>query len=71
MEDPDQYEAVFLSPSTESWDPYEESYAINEDSYLNSRGGIVYPMSNKTHELIAEADVDAVVVDETQSHITK
>ena len=71
MEDPGQYEAVFLSPDSEYWDPYEESYAINEDSYLNSREGMVYPMPTKTHELILEADVGAVVVDETQSHITK
>ena len=71
MEDPGQYEAVFLSPDAESWDPYEDSYAINEDSYLDSRGGMVYPMPTKTHELITEADVDSLVVDETQSHITK
>ena len=52
MEDPGQYKAVFLSPDAESWEPYEESYAINEDSYLYSRGGMVYPMPTKTHELM-------------------
>ena len=32
---------------------------------------MVYPMPTKDHELIAEVDVDAVVIDETQSHLTK
>ena len=52
MEDLGQYKAVFLFPDAEFWDPYKESYAINEDSYLYSRGGMVYPMPTKTHELM-------------------
>ena len=73
MGDPGQYETVVLSPDAETWDPYDESYALNDDAYLNNRGEMVYPMPAKDHELIAEADVNAinVDVDETQSHLTK
>ena len=55
MEDPGQYEAVFLSPDVNLGTPFLFEY----------QGGMVYPMSTKNHELIAEADVDAVVIDET------
>ena len=73
MEDPGQYETVFLSPDAETWDPYDKSYAINDNGYLNNREELFYTMPAKDHELIAEADVNAidVDVDKTQSHLTK
>ena len=43
MENCDQIEYVFLSPDAETWDPYTQTYALNEESLVDDGGEIVYP----------------------------
>ena len=71
LEDPGSYEAIFLSPDAESWDPYDEPYALNEDSFIDNKVGMIYPTPTQTHELIAEADVDTMAVEESTSEVHK
>jgi hypothetical protein len=54
------YKDVFLSPDAPSWNPYDESYAMNEDSYLNHRGDMAYPRSKPSRDWIGVADVGEV-----------
>ena len=43
MQNCDQIEHIFLSPDAETWDPYSESYSINEDQIVDAGGEMVYP----------------------------
>ena len=43
MQNCDQIEHIFLSPDTETWDPYSESYSKNEDQLVDADGKMVYP----------------------------
>ena len=43
MENCDQIEHVFLSPDAETWDPYTQTYALNEERLIDDGGEIVYP----------------------------
>ena len=39
----DEIEHVFILPDSETWDPYSETYALNEEQLVDSGGEIVYP----------------------------
>ena len=41
------------------WDPYYESYKLNEDSFLDSRGNVEIPSIPIQHTLVADADMSA------------
>ena len=43
MQNCDQIEHIFLSPDAETWDPYSESYSINEDQIVDAGEEMVYP----------------------------
>ena len=43
MQNCDQMEHTFLSPDTETWYPYSESYSINEYQLNDAGGEMVYP----------------------------
>ena len=54
MEHPEEMPHVLLSPDTPYWDPYNKSYAENEDSFTDHRGEMVYPTPRSNHVLIEE-----------------
>jgi len=54
MEHPEEMPHVLLSPDTQYWDPYNESYAENEASFTDPRGEMVYPTPRSNHVLIEE-----------------
>ena len=51
---------MFLTPDSNSWDPYDESYKMNEDSYLDSSGRMTTHTVSTHHDLVGAADVSAV-----------
>ena len=55
----EDYQTVFLTPSSNSWDPYNKSYKLNEDSHLDSSGRTVPPTEGTHHELVWAEDVSA------------
>ncbi len=58
----DNLEFIMLSPNLNHWDPHDETYAQNDDSFLDFRGETVYPTPKK-HKLIGERDyVDIDVI---------
>ena len=40
IEDIENYQTIFITTDSNVWDPYNESYRINEDSLADSRGDI-------------------------------
>ena len=48
---------MLLTPDSNKWDPYDESYSLNEDFVLGSRGDIVLPFTSSKCTLVTEADV--------------
>ena len=59
MENPGDYPLVFISPDAPSWDPHIESYDINEASYTDHRGEMVYPQERR-RDLVNRGDVAEV-----------
>jgi hypothetical protein len=51
----DAMEYVMLTPDSDHWDPYCDSYSQNEESFLDFRGDLVYP-EPKRRKLIDEND---------------
>ena len=43
IENPENYPTIFLTPDSNRWDTYYESYRLNDDSYLDNRGEIILP----------------------------
>ncbi len=46
---------IMLTPDLDHWDPHDETYVQNDDSFLDFRGELVYPIPNKC-KLINEQD---------------
>ena len=59
IESSGDYKNIFLTPDSDMWDPYDESYKLNEDSFLDSRGNIEIPSIPVQHTLVADADMSA------------
>ena len=60
IESAEEYETVFLTPDSNSWDPYDDLYKMNEDSYLDSSGRMITHTVITRHDLVGAADVSAV-----------
>ena len=52
MEHPECLDTIFLTPDAETWEPYNILYALNEDSFIDFGGDMVYPAPSKSHELL-------------------
>ena len=63
IENVENYPTIFLAPDSIRWDSYSESYKLNEDSYLDSRGGMILPTISTENDLVADADLSAAVAD--------
>ena len=51
---------MFLTPDSNVWNPYDESYKKNEDSNLDSRGRMVFPSTPTQHCIIEDSEVSAI-----------
>ena len=60
----DEYEYVMLSPAG-VWDPHDETYASNEDSFLDWQGEMIYP-EPKRRKIIDERDYIDISVTEAR-----
>ena len=40
IENEGDYPTIFLTPDSDMWDPYDESYKLNEESFLDRRGNM-------------------------------
>ena len=40
IEDAESMPSIYLTPDSDSWDPYSDTYRLNEDSYLDFRGDL-------------------------------
>ena len=56
----EHFPSIFLSPGSNIWDTYDESFASNEDSFLDSRGDMVILLYRHRHALNKEANLSAV-----------
>ena len=59
IENARDYLTIFLTPDSDMWDPYNESYKLNEDSFLDSMGNIEIPSIPVQHTFVADADMSA------------
>ena len=62
IDNAENYQTVFLTPDSNVWDPYDQSYKENEDSNLDNRGRMVIPTTPTHHNLVGDADVSAAVM---------
>ena len=62
IENVGDYPTIFLTPDSDMWDPYDESYKSNEDSFLDSRGNISIHSIPVQHTLVADADMSQLVL---------
>ena len=51
---------MFLSPDSNKWDPYDDTYALNEDSFLVSRWYVVMRGPTVKRTLVDEVYLAAV-----------
>ncbi len=56
MEYPERLPIICVTPDSQVWNPYDKSYAMNEASYLDPRGDMVYP-TPKNYHLLEAADI--------------
>ena len=56
----EDFETVFLTPVSNKWDPYDNSYHHNEDSFLDHRGRLIPPSNHNKRTLIDDLDCSAV-----------
>ena len=54
----ESYDAIFLTPDADAWDPYDQSWAYQEDSLLDSEGDIVQREPKERVHLIEQPDFD-------------
>ena len=57
------YSTIYLTPDLHKWDPHDESYKINEDSFLDCNGDMVIPPPSSNNDLILESEMTAVLVE--------
>ena len=69
MEFPENLPMIFLSPDSPQWDQYNESYAMNETSYLDQDGDMMYPIP-KHCDLLEEADIAKIKCNRPSSPTT-
>ena len=62
IEEIENYQTIFITPDSNVWDPYNESYRINEDSLVDFRGDISR-RSRGTKRSLLQVDVSAVNAD--------
>ena len=55
IENAENYPTVFLTPDSNKWDPYDESYKLNDDLFLGSRGDMFLPSTASKRTLATEA----------------
>ena len=55
----DDLPMIFFSPYSPVWDPYEESYELNEAATMYHCGDIVEKLTER-HELVGDMDVSAL-----------
>ena len=56
MEYPENLPVIFLSPDSPQWDPYDESYVMNNASYLDQDRDMVHP-TLMHHNLLEKAAI--------------
>jgi len=54
---PDDYEMIFLSPDSPVWNPYDESYTLNEAAHLDIKQELVRKLPRK-FDLLEDDDFD-------------
>ena len=59
IENAGDYTTIFLTPNSDMWDPYNESYKLNEELFLDRRGNMEIPSIPFQHTLVADADMSA------------
>ena len=57
IENTENYQTLFLITDSNKWDPYDESYKLNEDLFLERRGDMVIPSTTSKRKLVMEADM--------------
>ena len=50
IENIDHVKAIFITPESTSWDPYNDAYEEKEDKFIDHRGEMIYQQQNKRKE---------------------
>ena len=48
----EDFKTVFLTPDSNKWDPYDNFYKHNEDSFLDRRGRMIPPSKYNKRKLV-------------------
>ena len=59
IENAGDYPTILLTPDSDMSYPYDESYKLNEKSFLDIRGNMEIPSNPVQHTLLKEADISA------------
>ena len=60
---------MFLTPDSKKWDPYDESYKLNDDSFWGRRGDMVLPSTNSKRTLVTESYMLAAGPENENDHM--
>ena len=60
IENVEHHSSVFFLPESKNWDPYYDAYALNEDSFLDSRGDLMMSRPTAKRTLVDEVYLAAV-----------
>ena len=63
IENAENYPTIFLTPDSNRWGPYNESYKSNEDSYLDNSVNMIFPTIATENTLVADADLSTSISD--------
>ena len=63
IENAKNYPTIFITPGSNRWDPYDESYKLNKDSYLDNRGDMILTITATQNTIVVDADLSEVVAD--------
>ena len=61
IENAENYPTIFLTLDSNRWDPYDESYKLNEDSYLYNRGDMIIPTISTNNTLLADTYMSTAI----------
>ena len=63
IENAENYPTIFLTPDSNRWYPYDESYKLNEDSYLENKGDMILLTISTDNTIVEDADLSTAVAD--------
>ena len=67
VDDCNNMDVLELTPDSPAWDPQDEVYSNNEDTFMDDRGELIYPCQSKKRKLIHDDDIREAEVFEIEA----